>query len=420
MKKRKKFTFVALVLVLILSGCSFSASSGSSSSSKKITLTLWYWNRSIDDQLLKKAEEQFPNIKLVTQKIGGDFKSKLKTTLAAKSGEPDIVALNDWIMELFPSQDRFYDLYELGAAEVQDDYLEWKWQQGVTPEGHMIGFPMDTGPTALFYREDLFKEAGLPSDPEEVHQQMSTWEEYREAGLTLKEAFGGKVFMYDNIENVYNEIISQSANKYFTPEGDFIGDSNEVIREAWDTSVAFHNDGLIASADHWTPEWNAGVNKGKIASFVGAVWMKQPLQEAAPDTAGKWRVTRAPGGDGNVGGSFMAIPKSSKHPKEAFEVIKWLQNPENQMTMLKTTNLFPSTVDAFDSEVIREEEPFFGGQATGEVFAESAQNVKVSFFGERYPAVHGVMTRWLNNITSLKQSTAFDEAMQRVERELKR
>lgn len=418
--KQRTWSLVILIAVLVISGCSSSPTADPLSSNKKITLTLWYWNRSIDDQLLQKAKEQFPNIHLVTQKIGGDFKSKLKTTMAAKSGEPDIVALNDWIMELFPSQDRFYDLYEFGAAEVKDQYLDWKWQQGVTPDGQMIGFPMDTGPTALFYREDLFKEAGLPTDPEEVHKQMSTWDDYRQAGLTLKEAFNGKVFMYDNIENVYNEIISQSDKKYFTPEGDFIGDSNETIREAWDMSVAFHKDGLIANADHWTPEWNAGVNKGKIASFVGAVWMKQPLQEAAPDTTGKWRVTRAPGGDGNVGGSFMAIPKSSEHPKEAFEVIKWLQNPENQLTMFKTTNLFPSTPSAYDSDTIREGEPFFGGQATGEVFAESARNVQISFFGERYPAVHGVMTRWLNNIANLDPATAFDEAMQRVERELKR
>ncbi|WP_311079543.1 hypothetical protein [Paenibacillus polymyxa] len=82
---------------------------------KKITLTLWYWNRSIDDELLAQAEKQFPDIELKTQKIGGDFKAKLKTTLAARSGEPDIVALNDWMEELFPSADRFYDLRELGA-----------------------------------------------------------------------------------------------------------------------------------------------------------------------------------------------------------------------------------------------------------------------------------------------------------------
>lgn len=418
--KRTSLIIVSLIVVLVMSGCSFGASKDSSASDKKITLTLWYWNRSIDDGLLAKAKEQFPHINLVTQKIGGDFKSKLKTTLAAKSGEPDIVALNDWVMELFPSEDRFYDLYELGAAEVEDLYLDWKWQQGVTPNGKMIAFPMDTGPTALFYRQDLFEQAGLPTDPDEVSQALSTWEDYMDAGLKVKETFDGKVFMTDNIDNVYNQIISQSEQKYFTEDGQYIGDQNEVIKYAWDTAVAFSNNGLIANAEHWTPEWNAGISKGKIASYVGAVWMKQPLLEAAPDSVGKWRVARAPGGDGNVGGSFLAIPKSSEHPQEAFEVIKWLQNPENQETALSNLNLFPATPGVFDSGTVQKEEEFFGGQVTGEVFAASANNVKVSFFGERYPAVHGIMTRWLKNISNLNQETAFDEALQRVERELKR
>lgn len=184
---------------------------------------MWYWNRSIDDKLIAKAKEKFPNIELTAQKIGGDFKAKLKTTLAARSGEPDIVALNDWIMELFPSEDRFYNLYDLGAGEIEDQYLPWKWKQGVTPSGQMIGFPMDTGPTALFYRADLFKQAGLPSEPEEVARQINNWDAYAAAGEQIKEKLGGKVFLTDNIGSVYNQVLSQAAERYFRPDGSFIG-----------------------------------------------------------------------------------------------------------------------------------------------------------------------------------------------------
>lgn len=180
MNRRRRTCWIAIIMVcvLLISGCSIWPGQDDSASSKKVALTLWYWNRSIDDKLIAKAKEEFPNIELTAQKIGGDFKAKLKTTLAARSGEPDIVALNDWIMELFPSEDRFYNLYDLGAGEVEDQYLPWKWKQGVTPNGQMIGFPMDTGPTALFYRADLFKEAGLPSEPEQVARQIDNWDAY--------------------------------------------------------------------------------------------------------------------------------------------------------------------------------------------------------------------------------------------------
>ncbi|KHF32191.1 putative arabinose-binding protein precursor [Paenibacillus sp. P1XP2] len=199
-KMRMAFTCLLLV-VLMISGCS----SGSSSNENVKTLTLWYWNRSIDDNLIQSVQKQFPGIRINAQKIGGDFKSKLKTTLAAGSGGPDIVAFNDWVTELFPSADRFYDLYDLGAGDIEQDYLDWKWKLGVTPEGKMIALPMDTGPTALFYRADLFEQAGLPSDPEEVHKLMGTWDDYFAAGQKLQEALGGKVKLTDNIGNIYTK-----------------------------------------------------------------------------------------------------------------------------------------------------------------------------------------------------------------------
>lgn len=411
-----------LVTVIALSGCALVSDGDLKRQPEKIQLTLWYWNRSIDDALIAQVEEQFPHIELNAQKIGGDFKAKLKTTLAAKSGEPDIVALNDWIMELFPSADRFYDLYELGAADVEHQYLEWKWKQGVTPDGRMIGFPMDTGPTALYYRADLFEKAGLPTDPEEVSRTLATWEDYIAAGEQLKEALEGAVFLTDNIGNVYNQVMAQGTELYFTPDGEFIGDRSERVKKAWDIAVKMHEKDLLADIGGSTPEWNAAMNNGRIASFVGAVWMKQILQEAAPDTAGLWRVARAPEGDGNNGGSFISILKSSPHPQEAYEVIQWLQSPENQLTAFQTMNLFPATPGVFDDASIQREEAFFGNQATGMVFAESARNVNVAYFGERYPSTHSIMQRYLTNIANqnLNPDETWPEALQRIERELQR
>jgi len=53
------------MLVLSMVGCSKSSSGDKDG---KVTLTLWYWNRSIDDELIKKVNEQFPDIKINAQK----------------------------------------------------------------------------------------------------------------------------------------------------------------------------------------------------------------------------------------------------------------------------------------------------------------------------------------------------------------
>ncbi|QJC50522.1 extracellular solute-binding protein [Paenibacillus albicereus] len=416
-----KFRRVALSLLpfaLVAAGCG-----GPAPADNTKTLTLWYWNRSLDDGLIRSVEQKFPGIKINAQKIGGDFKSKLKTTLAAGSAGPDIVAFNDWVSELFVSSDRFYDLYELGAKDIEPDFLDWKWNFGVTPAGTMIALPIDTGPTALFYRADLFEQAGLPSDPAEVREQLGTWESYLQAGKQLQDHFGGKVKMLDNANNIYTQVNAQSDRIYFSKEDRFIGDQPQSsMRKAWNLAVQAAEMKLAANVNAFTSEWSAAMNNSGIASFVGAVWMKQVLEEAAPDTGGKWRVARAPGGDGNNGGSFLAIMKTSAYPEEAFDVIRYLQSPDHQIQTYKNLNLFPSAAEALDDPSMKEKEPFFGHQATGEIFAESARNVKPAYFGGKYTNVNGIALRELTSVVlqGKNPDKAWNDAQNRIQKELLR
>lgn len=409
---------VMLIAIILITGCS-----SHSSGDQKTTLTIWYWNRGLDDKLIEAARTEFPNMRIVAQKVSGDFKSKLKTTLAAGSGGPDIVAFNDWVTEIFPNADRFYDLYKLGAHDIQKDYLDWKWQLGVTPQGRMVAMPIDTGPTAMFYRADLFKKAGLPSDPEEVHRLMGTWEDYFAAGKKLQDALGDGVKLTDNIGTIYTQVNAQSEKIYFSKDDKFIGDDpSSSMKKAWDLAVKASDMGLLANANSGTPEWSAAMNTGKIASFVGAVWNKEILEQAAPDTAGKWRVARAPGGDGNNGGSFLAIMGTSKHPNEAFQLMKWIQNPENQVKSFADVNLFPSAKAALDAPVMRQKEAFFGGQATGEIFTESALHVKPAYFGPKYVNINGIVNRQLQSVTAQGKNPdrAWKDVLQRSDKELLR
>jgi cellobiose transport system substrate-binding protein len=310
----------------------------------------------------------------------------------------------------------------LGAKDIQNQYLDWKWAQGVAPDGTMIGLPMDTGPTALFYREDLFQKAGLPTDPAEVSKALSTWDQYFEAGTKLNQAFGDKVRLTDNANDLFTQVLAQGKDLYFKPDGSFIGDRSEQVGKAWSTAVKAYQEGMLANVDRWTPEWNAAMNNGDIASFVGAVWMKQVLKDSAPDTSGKWRIASAPGGSGNNGGSFLAIMKSSPHPKEAFEVMKWLQNETNQLHSFQSLDLFPSTPSVYSDPNMNTAEPFFGGQKTGSIFAESANNVKVAYFGDKFTSVDTIVKQELTKVAKQNKAPdkAWRDAVKQIQRELKR
>ncbi|GAF18508.1 LOW QUALITY PROTEIN: sugar ABC transporter, substrate binding protein [Bacillus sp. JCM 19046] len=401
--------------MFLLSGCQWIPESSSS----KPVVTLWYWNRSLSDDVIQKARDAFPDVEIVAQKIGGgEYKTKLHTALIAGRG-PDIVAMNDWAYEYVAYTEEFVNFLDYGAGEVEDEYLDWKWQAVQDPiTGALIALPIDTGPTALYYRADLFAEAGLPTEPDEVHELLQTWEDYIEAGKTLKEKTG--VYMFESITKPYLQIISQQADKYFAEDGTYIGDG-EAIRYAWDTSVKIYEAGLSARLSEGQ-EVNAALNGVDVASRVGAVWESQILQDAAPDTAGKWRVTRAPGEDGNNGGSFISVLNSSEHKDEAVEITKWLVSPEAQLDHYLDVNLFPSAIATLESETLREPDPFYQDQVVADVFVESAQNIPPTFYGEFYSTINSIFNdeMMLIDRTNKNPDQAWQDAQTQAERELSR
>src|SRR5690606_32909089 len=111
----------------------------------------------------------------------------------------------------------------------------------------------DTGPTALFYREDLFAEAGLPTDPEEVTKELATWDDYIAAAEKLQSATDAK--MFDTINRVFTQSLSQGDKAYFDENDNFIGDSGN-IKESWDRAITVHKKGLAANTEGDGPEWN--------------------------------------------------------------------------------------------------------------------------------------------------------------------
>ena len=50
-----------------------------------------------------------------------------------------------------------------------------------------------------------------------------------------------------------------------------------------------------------------------------------------------------PGGGGNWGGSFLAVPTQSKHQKEAVELAKFLTSQASQLAAFKAAGNLPSS-----------------------------------------------------------------------------
>jgi cellobiose transport system substrate-binding protein len=376
-----------------LAGC---GDSDGGSDGKVSSLSLWIWGGGLSKAVLADATKHFSSPALKSQEIGGDFKAKLLTTMTGGKGLPDITGVKgEDIAAFYPQAKQFVDLNTLGADKIKSQYLDWKWAQATAPDGTQIGIPIDIGPTALFYREDVFAKAGLPTDPAELAAAASTYDDYFALGVQLKNKLPG-YYLVKDAATIFGVVIGAATQFYVDKDDKFIGDEDHV-REAWDTAVKALTLGIDSKITDGN-DYNAAMTKGTLPAQLGAAWMGLDIASGAPDSAGKWRVAANPGGPANIGGSFLTIPKSSAAPEKAFEVITWILSPENEARGFADASLFPATPASYKMAQLTKPDPFFGGQKTIEVFGPQAEKIPVAFTSPYDGAVSAAYYEELGNL----------------------
>jgi cellobiose transport system substrate-binding protein len=396
---------------------------GGSSSGEQITLNLWTFGNFGYDDLIEEYEDENPNVRIETLIQEFDpHHDALITSLAAGTGGPDIAAAEVAFIGAFTNQaDSFLNLLDYGADDLQDRYLDWKWEQATTLDGDAtIGLPTDVGGLGICYRTDLFEEAGLPSDRDEVSALWAdSWEDYIAVGEQYTEATG-RAFI-DNEGLLWDAVVNQSNDTYYNDQGEHIYEESEQVRYAWDVVISALEAGIDAKTPAWSAEWNAGMNNGDFAVLTCPAWMRGYIQDQAPDTAGNWDVATVPEGGGNWGGSHLVIPAQTDHPQEAYDFIAWLLAPEQQLRVFEGTGNFPSTPELYDTPQIREfSSEFLNDAPLGEIYADNALDVVAQNVGPNYNLINQEFGEALNRISDGLESPeeAWDSALANIQREL--
>ncbi|MEU8972260.1 substrate-binding domain-containing protein [Streptomyces monashensis] len=342
-------------------------------------MVLWYWDGGLGDTVLKQAGKRFDgSVALRAVKIGGYYRSKLITTMAGRARIPDIAGLKGEDMASYlPDADQFVDLRTLGAEELRNRYLPWKWEQGRADDGRMVGFPIDCGPVAHYYQYEVFRRAGLPYEPADVSRELGSWEAFFAAGEQLRRRLPGTCLLTD-ITSVFEMSVNQGTKRYVDRERHFIGDQ-EHVRAAWDRAVEAKRRRIVSDLVSGTPDQVSAVQDGSLPSQLNASWATNDIKTGVPRTTGRWRVAACPGGPSNIGGSFLSVTKACREPEEAFRIISWVLDAANQAQGFVDAGLFPSTPASYGLKTLREPDPFFGGQITMDVFGPAAQKIPVAY-----------------------------------------
>lgn len=367
--RRTALALGAVCGTLTLTGCGGSSTKATGSDDT----ALWYWPGGLSPAVLTRAAQQFAGrTRLKPESHDGVYRDQLVKVLNGGKNVPAIVGIKgEDIASLLPRADLFVDLHVLGVDELMSQYVSWKWQQASSPDSRIIGFPIDIGPTAMYYRADLFAKAGLPGEPAAVSGRIRTWDDYLAAGVQLVKALPG-VKLVRNAAELYTVMICQGAARYIDDSNRYIG-GDAHIRRDWDTAAGIVEKKLGAAIPGSEGDnWAAALAAGTVATALGAAWLMFDIKSAAPKTSGHWRVAAGPASGANYGGSFLAIPAAAADHQLSYDIITWLLSPANQAAAFTDADLFPAAPAAFAMPALQQPDPFFGGQKTVAIFADSA------------------------------------------------
>ncbi|TDE23935.1 extracellular solute-binding protein [Nonomuraea mesophila] len=417
---------LAATALAVASCASETPSTSSSASSEPVTIRLQTFGGGSNfgyKNAVDKWNAEHKDIQIKYENLTDQFEQQywpqMIQWLQAGSGAGDVIGIDEGGMGLAKARTEWWaDLKEHGLESRKADYLPWKWENGVTADGKLFGLGTDIGGMSLCYRKDLFEKAGLPTDRDEVSALWPTWEEYLEVGKRFQSKVKDTKWA-DGTNTLYQVVLYQEAAKngnvsYFDKDNNLIIDKNPAVRTAFDFVQKLSQDGLTAKLRNFSDEWATGTQKGAFATLGCPSWMLGAVSGNAGDEGkGKWDVAAVPGEGGNWGGSWLAVPKQSKHPKEAAQVADYLTQATTQASVFTDFGNMPSNVKAQQDPAVQgAKNEYFNDAPIGEIFAKSAASLQPVFLGVKHAQVKNATESVVQGMDD--GSVPYDKAWQQL------
>ncbi|HML20231.1 MAG TPA: sugar ABC transporter substrate-binding protein [Aggregatilinea sp.] len=427
---RKKLALISVLVIALFAG-SLNVQAQDSSVSGKITV--WAWANATDalyaSGIMDDFAAAYPDIEIELVNYGtGDVYTNLALALTAGEGACDLCLVESSHVSEFVQLGGLADLTDRIGDDV-DNILPFRWQD-VMYDGGYYAVPWDAGPVVLYYRRDIFEQAGLPSDPEGVAELIPTWDAYLDACTTIKETTGHMCFPHSKANNnarMYEKVLWSLGLGYYDAEsGDVTVDSPkniaalEMLGKFWDADV-------VSDTAEWTDPWYADFSSpdAAIASYVGASWMDGNMRRwMVPDQIGLWGVAPMPAfEDGaqaaNDGGSVFVIPEQSTNKDAAWALASWITlNKDITNSIFEESGLFPSYLPALDSPIFDEPDDYFAGQAVRRIYADALQNIPTAtVYGPHYAIMNETVSVAIQRYATGELSA--EEALQEAAEEIR-
>lgn len=336
-----KLTLVTILLALAVLAL------GAMPAAAKTTITFWYSWTGHEAQALESLIVEFNKthddiqVKGISQGGWSNHHQKLLTAISGGTA-PDVANLGSDYLPEWAHNGAIVPLdgYIKESKFDLSDFYQVSLQMG-RQEGKIYGLTLNQDTYALLWNKDLFKRAGLdPNKPPKTIEELDAMAEK----LTLK-AKNGKIeqigflpdFPWGHFD-LYGPAFGGSF--YDAKTGKITANDPAIIRALeWEQSyykkynfqsISTFKSGL---GQYATPGY--AFYAGKVAMVVEGEWQSAFIPRFAPKL--DWGAAPFPSpkdvpeayGATTTVGSLLIIPKGSKHQKEAWEFIEWMEQPKN-------------------------------------------------------------------------------------------
>ncbi|HEU5474562.1 MAG TPA: extracellular solute-binding protein [Actinophytocola sp.] len=415
--QRRALVGLLTVTALTLAACSSGGDSGGDPNAPvTLTINVFGDNFSLpaDRSLYDEYERTHTNVKIVENRSDfGAHHQNLQARLTAGSGTADLEVIEVGQIAGYVGQpDKFVNYLDQGVDAGQ-------WTPAIVARAStadhkaLIGLPTDIGGLAMCYRTDLFAQAGLPTNRDEVSALWRTWQAYVDTGNRFLSRAPANVKWFDAGGHVFTGVLGNEKETFYDGAGELIVERNPAVRAAWDLTVGAIKAGQSAALPEFTPEWNTGFQQGQFATVTCPAWMMGYIRSNAAQTAGKWDIATIPGGSGNWGGSYVTVPSQGKNTAAAVELAKWLTAPEQNVKIFKTIGNFPSQKSTWTMpEVADFVSDFFANAPAGKIFPASLANAPAQVVGPQSGIIGQTFSDALNSVEQgTDPNTAWTNAM---------
>lgn len=341
----RNLLIICLIFLVFVTGCT--------QKPEKTTIKFSSWGSeselAIIKPLLQEFEKENPDIKVEFIHIPKNYFQKLQL-LVASNLTPDVIFINNLNEPLYAENNVFQNLSVFLQKDKTINKKDFFPQSlnAFTYKGNLYALPRDVSNLVVYYNKDIFDKYKVPYP----HENW-TFQEFLETcrkltkgsqwGVSFEEA---PLFWLPYLWSNGGGLISKDLKSIIIDKPESI----EALQFYANLRNKYH---VAPTKSEAGSETMAQLfMRQKIAMHISGRWSTPKYRK---DIKFKWNIAKFPRGKAgsivDCDTSGWAISKSSKHPQDAWKLIKFLAGKNSIENFTKSGLIVPARIDAANSDI---------------------------------------------------------------------